>query len=239
MAKLRISKNIGKQMENKILWITPSRMREQKLKRTIDSWRKCTNGLSDFLVAIDNDDHSYNAMMKEYTDVIWEINNPIEGPFLHLLNQMAVKYANKYKYLGFMEDDVVFRTPNHEQQFIDKLSELGDTAIVYADDGVKKHKERGLIGLPVMSSAIVSKLGWFSPPELKCLCGDDFWRDMAKHLGTVYRFDNVLIEHLHWKRDDKIKDETTLSVNSHLDADKAAYKQYFETKFLDDMAKLK
>lgn len=226
-------------MKNKILWICPSRKRAQKLKRTLDSWRQCTSGLSDFLVAIDNDDYSYTEIMQEYKEVIWEINPPINGPFLHLVNNMAVKYAEQYKYLGFMEDDVVFRTQNYEEPFISKLQELKNTGIVYANDNVKKSFARGLIGLPVLNSNIVKKLGWFSPPVLKCLCGDDFWRDMAKHLESGFRFDNIIIEHLHWKRDDKIVDETTVSVNSHLNDDKIAYQNYYNTQFLTDMAKLK
>lgn len=226
-------------MKDKILWICPSRKRKEKLKRTLDSWKKCTTGLSDFLVAIDDDDDSYIELIESYDNVIWEINPPINGPFLHLLNNVAIKYSDKYSYLGFMEDDVVFKTPNYEKQFLSKLKELGNLGIVYANDNVKKSFARGLIGLPVLNSFIVKKLGWFSPPVLKCLCGDDFWRDMAQHLGTGYRFDDIIIEHLHWKRDDKIKDETTLSVNSYLDNDKIAYQHYYETQFLIDMAKLK
>jgi hypothetical protein len=40
-------------MKEKILWITPSRKRDKKLRRTIDSWRETTTGQSDFLVAIE------------------------------------------------------------------------------------------------------------------------------------------------------------------------------------------
>ena len=226
-------------MKEKILWITPSRKRDKKLRRTIDSWRETTTGQSDFLVAIDNDDNSYAATVNEYKDVIWEIGEPINGPFLHLVNRIALKYQNEYQYLGFMEDDVIFRTPGYENRFIEKLKELGEHGIVYADDNVKKHLVRGLIGLPVLNSNIVKKLGFYSPPCLKCLCGDLFWRDMAKHLGSYYRFDDIMIEHMHWKRDDKIVDETTESVNSHLSADNAAYQFYVENNFLNDMAKLR
>lgn len=226
-------------IKNKILWITPSRKRNLKLKRTIDSWRKTTTGKSDFLVAIDNDDDSYVETIKDYPEVIWEINEPINGPFLHLVNLMALKYVDQYQYLGFMEDDVVFHTVGYEDRFIEKLERLGEYGIVYANDGVKKHEERGLIGLPVLNSNIVKKLGFYSPPCLHCLCGDDYWRDLAKYLGSGYRFSDILIEHLHWKRDDKVIDETTVSVNSHLNRDKEAYSDYLKNNFLDDMRKLK
>jgi len=226
-------------MKNKILWITPTRKRDKKLRRTIDSWRETTTGQSDFLAAIDDDDHSYNDTMKNYPDVIWEVGEPINGPFLHLVNRIALKYMNEYQYLGFMEDDVIFRTKGYEDKFIKKLESLGEHGIVYANDNVKKHLARGYIGLPVLNSNIVKKLGFYSPPCLKCLCGDLFWRDMAKHLGSYHRFDDIMIEHMHWKRDDKVVDETTESVNSYLSADNDAYNQYVASEFLNDMAKLK
>ena len=226
-------------MKDKILWITPSRKRDQKLRRTLNSWRTTTSGLSDFLVAIDNDDNSYEKTISEYSDIIWEIGEPIKGPFLHLVNRIALKYVDNYRYLGFMEDDVVFQTDGYEEKFINRLKQLGNTGIVYANDGIKKQAKRGYIGLPVLNSFILKKLGFYSPPCLKCLCGDIFWRDMAKHLGTYYRFDDILIQHLHWRKDDGVKDEISHSVDSHLGVDKQAYDLYFEKEFLNDMAKLK
>jgi len=226
-------------MKDKILWITPSRKRDQKLRRTLNSWRTTTSGLSDFLVAIDNDDNSYEKTISEYSDIIWEIGEPIKGPFLHLVNRIALKYVDNYRYLGFMEDDVVFQTDGYEEKFINRLKQLGNTGIVYANDLIKKQAKRGYIGLPVLNSFILKKLGFYSPPCLKCLCGDIFWRDMAKHLGTYYRFDDILIQHLHWRKDDGVKDEISHSVDSHLGVDKQAYDLYFEKEFLNDMAKLK
>lgn len=226
-------------MKEKILWITPSRMRKEKLERTIDSWRNTTTGKSDFLVAIDNDDLSYNDSIKKYKDIIWEIGDPIKGTFLQLVNKIALSYMNEYKYLGFMEDDCVFKSYGYEDYFINKLKELGPTGIVHADIGSKKHDDRGYIGLPVLDSFIVKTLGFFSPPCLKSLCADDFWGIMARHLGTYYKFDNLKIQHLHWRRQNETMDEVTAVVNSHLKADKEALAKYLEKDFLTDMKKLK
>lgn len=226
-------------MKDKILWITPSRKRNKKLERTINSWRETTTGKSDFLVAIDNDDPSYNDTIKNYTDVIWKIGEPTNGYFLHLVNRIAVNYMNDYAYLGFMEDDGIFKSRGYEDHFINKLNELGSTGIVYADIGSKKHRSRGYIGFPVINSYIVRKLGFFSPPCLKSLCADDFWGIMARHLGTYYKFENLSIQHLYWKHQNEEMDEVTVVVNSHLKSDKESLANYLKTDFLTDMNKLK
>lgn len=226
-------------MKDKILWITPSRKRNKKLERTIDSWRATTTGKSDFLVAIDSDDQSYNETIKNYSDVIWEIGEPTNGSFLHLVNRIALANMNNYTYLGFMEDDGIFKSPGYEDHFISKLKELGSTGIVYADIGSTKHKSRGYIGFPVMNSHIVRTLGFFSPPCLKSLCADDFWGIMARHLGTYYKFENLQILHLYWRHQNENMDEVTAIVNSHLKKDKESLANYLKTDFLTDMNRLK
>lgn len=224
-------------MKEKILWICPSRKRPQRLEKLIHSWAETTDGMSDLLIAIDSDDSSYDDIRKLYPDLIWEINEPIHGSFLNLVNHIAKKYASLYKFIGFMEDDIVFETKNYEEKFIKKLIELGDTAIIHAKDGVDKRK---FISIPVVDSTIIRKLGWFAPPCLKSLWADNFWRAMADHVKTYYKFDDVMIKHYHYSKHSHIeKDEISSIVDSNYSIDAESYKNYMETEFLKDMEKLK
>jgi hypothetical protein len=224
-------------MKEKILWICPSRKRPERLARLIESWNQTTDGLSDLLVAIDSDDTSYNNLIKEHQNIIWEKNDPIFGSFLNLLNAIALKYVDEYKYIGFMEDDIVFETAGYESQFIEKLNELGETAIVHAKDGVDKIK---FISIPVVNSYIIKKLGWFAPPCLKSLWADNFWRELANNVKTYYKFDNILIKHYHYSKHPEIeKDEISIVVDSNYSIDGENYKKYMETDFQKDMEKLK
>jgi len=224
-------------MKDKILWICPSRKRPERLQKLITSWLNTTEEYSDLLIAIDTDDTSYDEMKQKYTELIWEINEPIHGSFLNLLNYIAVKYSTTYRYIGFMEDDIVFETKNYEKRFIKKLNELGSTGIVHAKDGVDKRK---FISIPVIDSNIIRRLGWFAPPCLRSLWADNFWRAMATHLDTYYKFEDVMIKHYHYSKHSHIeKDEISSIVDSNYGKDAESYRLYMETEFLKDMEKLK
>ena len=223
-------------MKEKILWICPSRKRPERLKRLILSWKHTTTNLSDLLVVVDSDDSSYEDLMKLYPEVMWEITEPVFGSFLHLINSKAVKYSTEYAYVGFMEDDIVFETVGYEDKFISKLKELGKTGIVHAKDGIDK---RRFVSIPVIDSHIVRTLGWFAPPCLRSLWADNFWREMATYLGTYYKFEDVLIKHYHYSRDENTnKDETSEIVNNNFHPDKEAFYKYLETTFKNDMETL-
>lgn len=224
-------------MKEKILWICPSRKRPDRLERLINSWKKTTSNLSDLLIIVDSDDDSYNKLMEIYKEPVWEITEPAFGSFLHLINSKALKYSTEYRYIGFMEDDIVFETPGYEIKFINKLKELGKTGIVHAMDGIDKRK---FVSIPVVDTYIVRTLGWLSPPCLKSLWADNFWRQMADYLKTYHKFEDVMIKHYHYSRDvNTEKDETSVVVDNNFNYDKEAFYKYLETEFKHDMEKLK
>lgn len=224
-------------MKESILWICPSRKRPDRLEKLIKSWKNTTTGLSRLLVIIDSDDDSNNHLIKIYPEVIWEITEPVFGSFLHLINSKAVKYSTEYRFIGFMEDDIVFETKDYESRFILKLKELGRTGIIHAKDGVDKRK---FISIPVVDSYIIRTLGWFAPPCLKSLWADNFWREMANHLQTYYKFEDVTIRHYHYsKHEDVKKDEISNMVDANYHTDGENYKIYMSSTFIEDMKKLK
>jgi len=224
-------------MKERILWIVPSRNRPAKLERFLNSWIATTSGLADMLIALDDNDTSCDHLFAKFPTVTWEKNSKVEGDsFLAILNRVAIRYVDQYSYLAFSEDDCVFHTPNYEARFISKMQELGKNAIVYGDDMInKKH----LIYFPIMNSSIVKRLGYMVPTTLRCMYADNFWRDMGKRLETVYRFDDVKIQHLHYTREDSEEDEISIDINNSQSQDAIAYQEYLNTSFLADMEKLK
>jgi hypothetical protein len=226
-------------MKERILWIVPSRNRPEKLERFLTSWVATTSGLADMLIALDDDDNSCDHLFAKFPTVIWEKKPKVSGDsFLAILNRIAMRHVDEYKYLGFNEDDCIFHTSNYEDRFIAKMQELGQNAIVYGNDMINKSKD--LIYFPVMDSSIVKRLGFMVPRTLRCMYADDFWRDMANHLRTSYRFDDVLIQHLHYKREDNpVQDAISLDVDNSRKQDKRAYAEYQAISFVEDMEKLK
>ncbi len=223
-------------MKEKILWIVPSRNRPEKLERFLKSWLSTTSGSADMLIALDDDDRSCDHLFEKFPTVIWEKNPKIPGSsFLAILNSVAMRHVDQYKYLAFNEDDCIFHTANYEDRFISKMQELGKNAIVYGDDMINK---KGRIYFPVMDSSIVKRLGYMVPPTLRCMYADDFWRDMSNHLGSVYRFDDVKIQHLHYTRENGVADAVSIDVDNSKSQDSIAYELYYRTEFKIDMEKL-
>ena len=227
-------------MKERILWIVPSRNRPAKLERFLNSWIATTSGLADMLIALDDDDNSCDHLFAKFPTVIWEKNSKVEGDsFLAILNRVAIRFVDDYRYLGFNEDDCIFHTTDYEEKFISKLKELGNNAIVYGNDMIDKKKRKNWIFFPIMNSSIVKRLGFMVPTSLRCMYADNFWVDMATHLETSYRFDDVLIQHLHYTMEGSPRDEISVDVDNSQSRDKRAYNEYLNTSFYEDMKKLK
>jgi hypothetical protein len=219
--------------KDKILIILPTKQRINDFEKFSESWMKTTKGKSDVLVAIDMEDTTYD-MVKEKYPFIYEKVEP--SSVLEILNQMAVKYSKEYKYLSFMEDDCVFVTENWENSFIDKLNEIGDYGIVWGNDLINRSY---IVGLPFMDSKIVDVLGYMSPPELKYLWVDHFWKKLGEDLNTLFYFPEIIVEHRHYSSGKRQKDEISSKVDSHGVIDMKSYKEnYMKNRYHSDLLKL-
>jgi len=220
--------------QDKILIILPTKNRLEDFKIFAESWVKTTEGKSDVLVVINFDDNTYDDIKEKYP-FIYERVNP--GSVLEILNQMSVKYSKEYKYISFMEDDCNFVTEKWETSFIDKLKEIGDYGIVWGDDLINRDY---IVGLPFMDSKIIDVLGYMSPPEIKYLWVDHFWKKLGMDLGTLFYFSNIIVEHRHYSTGKRKKDEISVVVDSNGLSDMESYKNvYLKERYDLDLKKLK
>jgi hypothetical protein len=220
--------------QDKILIILPTKNRLKDFEIFAESWVKTTEGKSDVLVAINFDDNTYDDIKEKYP-FIYEKVNP--GSVLEILNQMSVKYSKEYKYISFMEDDCNFVTEKWETSFINKLKDIGDYGIVWGDDLVNRDY---IVGLPFLDSKIIDVLGYMSPPEIKYLWVDHFWKKLGADLGTLFYFSNIIVEHRHYSTGKRQKDEVSVVVDSNGLNDMVGYKDvYLKTRYESDLKKLK
>jgi hypothetical protein len=220
-------------MEDKILMIIPTKKRLNDFIQFADSWVVTNSGVSDIIVCIDNDDNTYEDIKHNYPFQYRYING---NGFMSIVNQIAVEMCDKYKYIGFIEDDCVFLTKDWDSIFISKLKEIGDNGIVWGNDLLNKDR---LVGIPVMSSSIISRLGYMSPPELKCLFVDNFWLEIGRALNSLYYFDDVVIEHRHYSTNKRSKDDISVSVDGSFNYDNIKFNEYMGSRFNNDVLKLK
>jgi len=221
-------------MKNKIAVLIPTRERISDFIIFADSWVNTTNGLSDVIIRIDNDDTTYEEIKHKYPQFIYEYGE--RKPFLELLNELAVKYSDDYKYIGFMEDDCNFVTPHWEQSFISRLELIGKYGIVWGNDLINNDR---LVGLPFMTSSIVKTLGYMCPPEIKYLFADVFWKDLGNELCILSYMPEVVVEHRHYSTGKRQIDVISQIVDSNNNTDDSQYQLYKSTNFINDIQKIK
>jgi len=225
-------------MENKICVLIPTRKRLEDFKLFADSWIKTTEGKSVVVVAIDFDDNTYDEIIeRDIYPFIYERQE--SKPFIKILNDMAVRYAERYQCVAFMEDDCTYNTPGWETRILDKVNEIGDNAIVWCNDLVNRDY---VIGLPFMNSHIIRTLGWMATPRFSTLYVDHYWMALGKKLNTSHYFPNIIIEHRHYTKGKRLKDEISKKVES--EASMRGEAQYYKSQELSndidiDVKKLK
>ena len=232
-------------MADDLLVIIPTRGRPQAIPEIVAAWNE-TGTTADLLFAIDDDDPSRDA----YAAAIdaarrgphdWRLLIQ-RGPRLRLcgtLNQVAVKYADQYRFLAFLGDDHRPRPAAvpWDARFRECLS--GGSGIVYGNDLLMGERMPTAVA---MTSDIVKTLGYMAPPTLVHLCLDLVWLEWGRGMERITYLDDVVIEHMHPANGKAVLDQGYEECNSpeQVGADSAAYFDYRDDGGLEaDLAKLR
>jgi hypothetical protein len=219
-------------MENKICVLIPTRKRLNDFKLFADSWLKTTEGKSVVIVAIDDDDNTYDEIINDKIyPFIYE--RQTSKPFLKILNDMAVRYAEQYGCVAFMEDDCTYNTYGWETPILNKINEIGKNAIVWCEDLVNHNH---IVGLPFINSHIIKTLGWMACPKFNTLFTDYYWKRLGEKLNSLYYFSNIIIEHRHYSKGKRKADEISKKVESESIAGNEIH-YYRSIEFTNDLNK--
>lgn len=225
-------------MTRDLLIIVPSRGRPENIDRLAKAFAGTT--CVELLVAIDDDDPE----AAEYRRVainhgaLWLVRD-IRRRLVGTLNHIATAEAAKsYRYVGFMGDDHLPRTPGWDVEYIRALDQVGPGGIVYGDD---KIQGPNLPTHVAMDRRIVDVLGYMAPPCLVHMCADNFWRDLGDQLGTLRYLPDVVVEHLHPIALTSAWDDRYAEVNAPavMEADWAAYERWCADEMPSAVATLK
>ena len=102
---------------NKVLIIVPSRSRPEVSLEFYEEFSK-NSEISDLMFGLDDDDVEYPRI----PGVLYEVN-PRKG-MNGTLNELAVKYADKYDYIGFLGDDHRPRTQGWDKILVDAIKDV-------------------------------------------------------------------------------------------------------------------
>jgi hypothetical protein len=215
---------------NTNLVILPTRSRPDNAERCINALKE-HSVMSDFVIAIDDDQ---SDLYPRLDGVTYEVN-----PRLRMngtLNLVANKYADKYETIFFLGDDHLVQTPSWDEYLTKAIRHKG-YGLAYGNDLLQKHQ---LATAVMMSTNIIKAVGYMAPPKLVHLYMDNYWMILGQRLGTLWYFDNVIIEHLHPVAGKVEWDEQYREANSNevANADRMELHRYMEEDFVGELEKI-
>ena len=215
---------------NTNLVILPTRSRPESAERCINALKE-HSVISDFCIAIDDDQAD---LYPRLDGVTYEVN-----PRLRMngtLNLVANKYADKYETIYFLGDDHLVQTPKWDEHLSDAIAKKG-FGLAYGNDLLQGQK---LATAVMMSTNIIRAVGYMAPPKLVHLYMDNYWMILGSRLGSLWYFDEVIIEHLHPVAGKAQWDEGYVEANADAigTADRLELHRYMEEDFADELKKI-
>lgn len=240
-------------MIDKIAFLVPTRGRPENVHRLAQAFTEQHDGYADLIFVVDGDhpeEHDYSRAALGFP-VIFQ---PWRG-LCATLNIQSLRLASQYKYVGFMGDDHIPRTPCFDEYLRQSLEVAGDYGIVYGSDGQAYFPAcgSGFVNFPnpatphipmtwwCMDSKVITLLGQMVPWVLSHTCCDDYVWELGYQSGTLYFDSDVTMEHLHplWGKAET--DESyELSSNHHNRlADHVKWKEYQNVQLHRDVRLIK
>jgi hypothetical protein len=183
--------------------LVPSRTRPHNVARLLQAWSD-TRATADLLVLVDDDDPELAGYEALDVPLVVGPRQRI-GP---LLNEQAMKVADRYDVIGFMGDDHVPRTAGWDARIVEASTPW---SVVYGNDLFQGENMPTAV---FMGSQLIRELGYFNPPGLDHLFLDNGWRHYGKALGTLTYLPDVVIEHVHYMANKVEMDGLYREVNS-------------------------
>lgn len=205
-----------------LLVITPTRGRPWRLAEMLDATLSLSQAQTDVAVAYDSDDPasgSYKELSGRADDRVHWYSGPQQA-MTGWTNHIALERAHEYRALASLSDDHVPRTEGWDSLLLGAIDGMGGTGFAYGNDLLQG---ANLPTAVVVSSNIVTALGWMAPPEMRHYCIDNVWKDLGDGAGCLAYRPDVTIEHCHPGAGKAVYDATYAEEARRDREDQAAY----------------
>lgn len=204
-----------------ILVLLASKGRPQKIEGFYETWRETTEGYSDVLCCLDDDDPTLDEY-KRHKDIMYDVG--VGKSLCGSCNRAFYKYPN-YKYYFLVSDDHRMRTKYWETRFMEIIERNGGTGVAYGNDLIYG-KELGTSTF--VSGNIFRALGHLALPGLYHMWIDQFFMELGRGLNKLFYFPDIFIEHMHFSVKKSAKDASYLKVNNKrvYEHDKAVFDKW-------------
>lgn len=187
--------------------IVPTKGRPASARRLYDSIKETSD--ADVAFAIDAKDPTIRDYDSDLP--IWVVPNSARG-MVAPLNFVAASILEgaPYRYVSFMGDDHLPRTPGWDAIFVEELARM-QVGVVYGNDLLAGERIPTAV---TMTANIPRTLGYMADPMLIHLMVDDWWADLGRGIGNLRYFPDVVIEHLHFLNGKAAMDATYAACNN-------------------------
>ena len=216
----------GKTMRD-LLIITPTRGRLKGAQRLVDAVAATSTARTDLVFCIDEDDGSYEGLTGTF-DQVCGPRDTCAG----WTNKIAADRARGYRAVASIGDDHEPLTQGWDSMLLGAISGMGGTGIAYGNDTA--HGE-DVPTAAVISTDIVTTLGWVFQPTMTHFYADLVWKEIAWASCLAYMPD-VVIKHYNPNYGTADMDQTYADARQLYSEDGAAYRAWGETQRAADIA---
>lgn len=138
-------------------------------------------------IVVDKDDPDFIAVNGLRINTVSKVRTrPGIGEALNFVFQRAITQETR---IGWLADDIRYRTRGW-----DTIVSSHTESIVYGRDGYQDEK---LATHPFIRTELPNLIGFLWPPTLYHICGDVFWHDLGKAIGSIAYDNRIYTKHLH------------------------------------------
>ena len=175
-----------------LLVMIPVRNRPEKIPGLIKSYDEATTGPgTDLMFISDDDDDSYKDT--DWGNHVHAVLSPREY-VVGKMNRTALSFAGSYDAIMFAQDDNLFVTPGWDEIMLSVIESMGGTGMVYPDD----RRRNDIPEIIMITSDIITELGWFANPMLNHYYTDHTWSDLGRGAGLLRFAPEAVVEHQHY-----------------------------------------
>jgi len=213
------------------MWTFATRSRVENCKRFIQAWHD-TEASSEVYVRLDNCDPELVEMRNLPWPETFTVNVGPRKRIGEAMQEMFAAYPNEPWY-GILADDLVPRTRLWDKRLIEAA---GTTGVSCAED---IHTYGHHICHPCVGGDLVRFVGFFGLPVVKHFGTDTFWQDVFYGCNMKSRLTDVIVEHVHYYWNKAPFDKTYQESELINEADRLAWKEWFDLNMSDTIAKIK
>lgn len=184
------------------MWVLPSRLRPQNIKRFIEGWKE-TGSCTKLCLALDKDDPQLDEYLKIKLPSTWRlVIVPKRLSLMAIYNYVYKKFSWEPWY-GILDDDYMPQSQYWDAQLVAECKR--NNAIVYPKNNLIGPEN---LACWVIPAGLVRKMGWLMPPFTKRLYGDNVWLEIGTKFKCLKYCDDIEIRHYHFSDGSAPYDET-------------------------------